>query len=225
MRSFKPVFGLAFAGVVAIASGAYAQTPAAAPAATPAATFGPALAPPVIAVVDIQRILGESAAGRSIQSQLENERRKIRDQVSRLEDELKTGENDLKRKRSVMQPDEVNQQVQALQRKQAEAQHIVQDRQEAFQKGEAEALNVASDNIRALVQQYAAERRIGMVVRKEIVISMADKNMDVTDEIISRLNAKLPSVTVTIAPPGGAAEAAPQAQGPAAPAAKASAKK
>lgn len=228
MRSFKPVFGLALVGVIAIASGALAQTPAAAPGAAPAASFGPALAPPTVAVVDIQRVLAESAAGRSIQSQLDTERRKIRDQVSRLEDELKTGENDLKRKRSVMQPDEVNEQVQALQRKQADAQRIVQDRQEAFSKGQSEAVNVVGDNMRDIVQQYAAERHIGMVLRKELVISMADKNMDITDEIISRLNAKLPTVTVTVAPPGGGGMAAPAAaQAPAAPApaAKASAKK
>jgi Skp family chaperone for outer membrane proteins len=199
-----------------MASSAIAQTPAAAPAAASAA-FGPALVAPTVAVVDIQRVLGESAAGRSIQSQLDTERRKIRDQVSRLEEDLKTSENDLKRKRSVMQPDEVNEQVQALQRKQAEAQRVVQDRQESFQKGESEAVNVVGDNMRDLVQQYAAERHIGMVLRKELVISMADKNMDITDEIISRLNAKLPSVTVTVTPPGGV-PAGPVATGTQAPA-------
>jgi len=222
MRSFKSVIGLAFLGAVAIASGAVAQTPAA-PAAG-AAPFGPALVAPTVAVVDIQRVLGESAAGRSIQSQLEAERRKIRDQVSHLEDELKAGENDLRRQRSVLQPDQVNEQMQALQQKQANAQRIVQDRQEAFTKGENEAVNVVGDNMRDIVQQYAAERHIGMVLRKELVISMADKNMDITDEIISRLNAKLPSVTVSVASVGAPATAeAPSTS--AAPAAKASSKK
>ena len=222
MRSFKSVIGLAFLGAVAIASGAVAQTPAA-PAAG-AAPFGPALVAPTVAVVDIQRVLGESAAGRSIQSQLEAERRKIRDQVSHLEDELKAGENDLRRQRSVLQPDQVSEQMQALQQKQANAQRIVQDRQEAFTKGENEAVNVVGDNMRDIVQQYAAERHIGMVLRKELVISMADKNMDITDEIISRLNAKLPSVTVSVASVGAPATAeAPSTS--AAPAAKASSKK
>ena len=40
---------------------------------------------------------------------------------------------------------------------------------------------------------------------------MADKNMDITDDVIQRLNTKLPSVTVTIPSPNSAA-----AEGPAA---------
>jgi Skp family chaperone for outer membrane proteins len=80
MRSFKPLFAMAFAGLVALAPGAFAQTPAA----------SPALVAPTIALVDMQRVVGESAAGRSIQTQLEAERRRIRDQLAKLQDESKT---------------------------------------------------------------------------------------------------------------------------------------
>jgi Skp family chaperone for outer membrane proteins len=106
-----------------------------------------------------------------------------------------------------MAPDAQNQQIQALQAKQAEAQRIMQDRQEAFQKGQNDAVNVVGDNMKDIVQQLAAERHIGMVLRKELVISMFDKNMDITDEVIQRLNTKLPSVTVTIPAPGTMAAA------------------
>ena len=121
MRYPKSILGLAFAGAVAVVPAAMAQTPAAAPAPG-------ALTPPTVAVVDMQRVLLESAAGRSIQSQLEGERRKIRDQVSKLDEELKATENEIKRQRSVMAPDAVNEQVQAFQRKQADAQRVVQER-------------------------------------------------------------------------------------------------
>ena len=145
---------------------------------------------------------------RSIQTQLDGERRKIRDQVTKLDEEIKAAENDFKRQRAVMAPDAQNQQIQALQAKQADAQRIVQDRQEAFQKGQNDAVTVVSDNMRDIVQQIAAERRIGMVLRREIVLSMSDKNMDITDDVIQRLNTKLPSVTVTVPAPGAVAAAA-----------------
>ena len=173
--------------------------------------------------VDMQRVLVESAARKSIQSQLETERRKIRDQITRMDDELKSQTNQFIRTRSVMAPEAASEQQQALQRKQADAQRVVQERQEAFQKGEGDAVNVVSDNMRDIVQQIAAERHIGMVVRKELVISMADKNMDITDDVVQRLNTKLPSVTVTIpvagAAPAASAESAP-APAPAAPPSK-----
>ncbi|HTJ62802.1 MAG TPA: OmpH family outer membrane protein [Alphaproteobacteria bacterium] len=224
MRYPMSVLGLAFAGAIAVVPAALAQTPAAAPAVTPGV-----LAPPTVAVVDMQKVLLESAAGRSIQSQLEGERRKIRDQVAKLDDELKATENEIKRQRSVMAPDAVNEQVQGFQRKQADAQRVVQERQEAFTKGQNDAVNVVGDNMRDIVQQLAAERHIGLIVRKEVVLSMADKNMDITDDVIQRLNTKLPTVTVTIPAPGtmAAQPAAPAATAPAAksaPAPKASKK-
>jgi Skp family chaperone for outer membrane proteins len=213
MRSFKSFLGLTLLGVVAVASPGFAQTPAAAPA-----VVGPALVAPTVAVVDMQRVLRESAAGRSIQSQLDAESRKFRDQVTRLEDDLKNGENELRRQRSVLSPDAVNEQAQALQRKQADAQRMVQERQEALQKGQNDAVNVVGDNMRDIVQQLAGERRIGMVLRKELVITMSDKNMDITDDVIQRLNTKLPSVTVTIPAPGATAAAAAQPDSAPAPA-------
>jgi Skp family chaperone for outer membrane proteins len=204
------MFGLALLGVMAVASGGQAQVPAAAP------VVGPALVAPTIAVVDMQRVVLESAAGKTIQTQLDAERRKIRDQLAKLQDELKSGENELKRQRSVLQQDAFNEQVQAFQRKEADAQRIQQDRQEAFTKGQNDAVNVVLDNMKDVVQQLANERRIGLVLRKEVAITMSDKNMDITDDVIQRLNTKLPSVTVTVAAEGAVASApAPASAGPA----------
>lgn len=222
MRRDRFVFGLALLGALSALPAAMAQTPAAAPAAAAPAAAGPALVPPTVAVVDMQRILVESAAGKSIQSQLETERRKIRDQIQRMDEELKNAQNSFLRQRSVMSPEAANEQQQGLQRKQADAQRVVQGLQESFQRGEGDAVNVVGDNMRDIVQQLATERRIGLVVNKQAVISMADKNMDITDDVIQRLNTKLPTVTVTIPAPGSSGQAAAPAAA-AAPAEKAAA--
>ena len=208
MRNFTTLLGLALFGAVAVSSAAsLAQTPAAAPAAAV-----PALTAPTVAVVDMQRVIAESQAGKSIQTQLDAERRKIRDQVTKLEEELKVADGEYRRQHSVLSPDAQQEQAQALQRKQQEGQRYLQDRQEAFQKGESDALNVVSDNMRDIVQQLSSERHVGLVLRKEIVLSLADKNMDITDDVIQRLNTKLPSVTVNIPAPGTMGQA-PQAEG------------
>jgi Skp family chaperone for outer membrane proteins len=224
MRRNSFIFGVALFGALAALPSAFAQTPAAAPAAAPVLA-GPPLTPPTVAVVDMQRVLVESAAGKSIQSQLDTERRKIRDQITRMQDELKAAQNQFLRQRSVLSPENASEQQQQLQRKEADAQRTLQERQEAFQKGESDAVNVVSDNMRDIVQQIAGERHIGLVVRKEVVISMADKNMDITDDVVGRLNTKLPSVTVTIPAPGSTPAAAAEAGPVATPAAPPSKKK
>ena len=221
MRRNSFVFGVALIGALTVLPSAFAQTPA---AAAPAVA-GPPLTPPTVAVVDMQRVLVESAAGKSIQSQLDTERHKIRDQITRMQEELKAAQNQFLRQRSVLSPENASEQQQQLQRKEADAQRTLQDRQEAFQKGESDAVNVVGDNMRDIVQQIAAERHIGMVLNKQTVISMADKNMDLTDDVVQRLNTKLPTVTVTVPAPGAvSAQAAPAAEAPA-PAAAPPAKK
>ena len=213
MQNLRTFFTAALVGAVGFSTIAAAQTPAA------------ALTPPTVAVVDQQRVLVESAAGRSIQAQLEVESRKFRDQYTRLEDELKTAENDIVRQRSVMSPEAMNEKQQELQRKRAEDQRIIQERQEALSKGQKDAVDVVGDNMRDIIQQISGERHIGMVLNKGVVLSMADKNMDITDDVVQRLNTKLPSVAVTVAPPGSVAAPASKAATPAPAAAKAPAKK
>jgi len=195
--------GLALVGAFAFAPSSRAQVPVA-----PA----PAAVSPTIALVDMQRIAVESAAGRSMQAQLDVERRKLRDQATKLQDEINNSENEVKRQRTILQPDALNELVQALQRKAADAQRLMQDRQEALAKAQNDAGNVVVDNMREVVQQLAAERHIGLVLRKEIVLAVSDKNMDITDEVIQRLNVKLPAVQVTVE----AANTAPAAAAPAA---------
>jgi hypothetical protein len=108
-----------------------------------------------------------------------------------------------------------------------EDEHIVQERQEALSKAQKDAIDVVGDNIKDIVQQLAAERHIGMVLGRNAVLSMADKNTDITDDVVQRLNTKLPAVTVTVAAPGAtpAASAAPKTTAAPAAAAKAPAKK
>jgi Skp family chaperone for outer membrane proteins len=211
MFSVKSVLGVALLSAAVLQPVARAQT--AAPAPVPLA--GPALTPPTIALVDMARVVHESSAGKSIDTQLQAEARKIRDQVTRLEEELRNAENEFKRQRSVIAPEAANEQVQALERKQADANRVVQERKEALSKAQDDAYQVVFDNLRDLAQQLAAERRIGLVLRKEAAVTLADKNMDITDDLIQRLNTKLPSVTVTVAAESGAqAQAQVPAQAP-----------
>jgi outer membrane protein len=206
---------LAFVGATAMcvglcASASFAQTPAA-----PA----PVGAPPTVGLVDMQRVAVESAAGKSMQAQVDVERRKLRDQAQKYQEEINTKENEVKRQRSILQQDALNELIQGVQRSAADAQRIMQERQEALAKAQNDAGNVILDNMRDIVQQVAAERHIGLVLRKEIVLSVADKNMDITDDVIQRLNVKLPSVTVTVENAGSGASAPTAPTKPVAPAA------
>src|SRR5689334_12240506 len=124
---------LATALAVAVQAGA-----AAAPAAQqPAAQQLPA---PVIAVVDVQRILRESDAAKGVQKQLEAQRQTYLKEIGSQEKDLRDAEQDLERQRGVLSADAMAQKRQDLERRFAEVQQNVDQRKRILEQANNEAL-------------------------------------------------------------------------------------
>jgi outer membrane protein len=105
MRSFPTILGLALVGAIVSAGNGLAQNAPAAPPAAPAVAAGPVLTAPTVALVDIQRVVADSAAGKNMLSQLDTERKKIREQLAKLDEDFKNQENELRRQRSILSRD------------------------------------------------------------------------------------------------------------------------
>ncbi|MCC7045724.1 MAG: OmpH family outer membrane protein, partial [Alphaproteobacteria bacterium] len=81
--------------------------PAATPAAAPAAPKQPAgpLPSPVIAVVDVDKIRENASAAKSVRDQLVKQQSAYQDEIAKTENELRNGEQDLNKQRTVLSPE------------------------------------------------------------------------------------------------------------------------
>jgi Skp family chaperone for outer membrane proteins len=154
-----------------------------------------ALPPAVAAVVDHQRILRDSKAAKSIQQQIEVRRKLYLDQLAKEEQRLNEVGKDLARQRGVLEAEafaakrkEYEEAVQALQRASNERRRQLD-----------EALGAANAQVRQalkeIVDELAETRGFNLVLPASAVLLYSPR-IDITDEVMARLDRKLPSVKV-----------------------------
>ncbi|MBI1273909.1 MAG: hypothetical protein GC131_07480 [Alphaproteobacteria bacterium] len=170
-----------------------------APLARAEAAKAAAMPPAVVAIVDVQRILQESLAAKDVQQQLEAQRAKFQQQISEEEKRLATAENTLKRDREKLTDDAYAVREQQLRRQFLEVERDVQSRRRALDQGFNESMGAVRTSLLSIVPKLAAERGANLVVLKQQALWFDDR-LDITDEVLNRLNTKLKTVPVMIKP-------------------------
>jgi len=151
----------------------------------------------VVAVVDVQFILQEAAASRSIQKQLEVQRETYQNEISKQEDRLRAVEQELNRQRSVLSPDEFAQKRREFEQQVADVQRTVQARKRVLDQAFNESMTKVRDTVLQIVTEVAGEQKATLVLAKQQVV-LAEKSLDLTSAVLERVNRKLPTVPVTV---------------------------
>ncbi len=152
---------------------------------------------PVVAIVDIQLVMQNSEAAKGIRTQIEKVRTSYQQTVHGKEEELRKLDQDLEQQRSILAPDAYQQRQRDFQQKVADAQKDVQDRRQKLETAFGKAMQQVQDAVVQIVDQIAKEQAITLVLPKASVIHSAD-DMDITQEVLKRLNSRLPTVSVAI---------------------------
>jgi outer membrane protein len=151
----------------------------------------------VVAVVDVQFILQEAAASKSIQKQLEAQRETYQSEISKQEDRLRGAEQEMNRQRSIVSPDEFAQQRREFEQQVADVQRTVQARKRVLDQAFNESMTKVRDAVLQTVTEVAGEQKATLVLAKQQVV-LAEKSLDLTATVLERVNKKLPSVPVTV---------------------------
>ena len=155
----------------------------------------PALADSAIGVVNIQRIMKDSKAATDVRNQLQAKQKAFQADLDSKEKALHAEDQSLAKQRSTTDKDAFAAKVKAFQTKAAEAQKEVQTKKAQLDKAFNGALEQIQSSVTDITKQIATEKKLGMVVTSNQVI-YADPALDVTDEVLKSLDAKLPSVKV-----------------------------
>jgi Skp family chaperone for outer membrane proteins len=150
-------------------------------------------------IIDVQRILQESLAAKSAQQQLESQRAKFQTEIASEEDELRKAEDELTKSRDTLASDVYADREQQLRQRFLVVERHVQARRKALDQAFTDAMNKVRDGLQDVVGALAHERHLSLVLVKQQAL-WSDKSLDVTDEVLARLNKSLPSVSVTVSP-------------------------
>lgn len=153
----------------------------------------------VIAIIDVQRILQESDAAKSVQHQLEAQRAKFQSEIAGEETGLRKTEEDLAKAHDNVTAEVYTDREQKLRQRFLMVERHVQARRRALDQALTESMDVVRKAVLKIVADTARAHGANLVVVKQQTL-WSDAKIDITDDVLSRLNKALPEVTVQIKP-------------------------
>lgn len=155
--------------------------------------------PCVVAIVDVQRLLQEATAAKSVQQQLENRRAGFQTEVAAEEAELRKAEQKLAHMRETAKAQEYAEEEQKLRQRFLDVERRVQARRKALDQAFTDSMNAVKEGIVNVVSAVAKERGVNLAIVKQQVI-WNDGAIDITNEVLARFNKAMPNLQVKIVP-------------------------
>jgi Skp family chaperone for outer membrane proteins len=166
----------------------------------PAGASAQALAPPVIAVVDIQRVQTQCNACRTALTQLESQLAGLRTLQTTLEAPLRTENTALQaagRALNGRAPDAALQaRAAAFEAKTRDAQRQLAAREEGFQRNRAYVLQQINAKLEPAIVAVSTRRGATLMLDSSTVLRVAPA-LNVTADVLAALNASLTSIATT----------------------------
>jgi Skp family chaperone for outer membrane proteins len=153
------------------------------------------LPPTVAAVIDYQRILREAAAARSIRGQIEVRRKAYQEEISKEEQRLHEADKEFAKQRSLLTAEAFTEKRREFEQDVAEVQRLVQERRRELDNVAAVALNQVKEALIEVVTSIADERGFNLVLPSSEVLFFA-RRIDLTEEVLAKLDSRLPDVRV-----------------------------
>jgi len=150
----------------------------------------------VIVVADVQRLLKESLAGVSLETQLSELRAKLADGVAEREQALRQKEQELQDQMSVLAPEVFTERRRAFEEEVVAFQQEVRSKQRSLDEVYGEGLNQIRMAIIEILQQMVDERGYDLILPQAQVL-VGSRDFDITDDVLEELNKRIPSVTIT----------------------------
>jgi Skp family chaperone for outer membrane proteins len=150
-----------------------------------------------IAVIDMQKILNESVAYQGVVEQFENIRRKHRNKMTKLEDEIRDSENNLFKQKNIISKESYAEKVQELSKRINEIKAQKNNDVKRFEVSFEKATNKIQKALIDVLSSIASNMNLDLVMAKSQVL-LVGNNIDLTDIAVKELNKVLPKVKLDL---------------------------
>jgi Skp family chaperone for outer membrane proteins len=160
---------------------------------------------PVVAVIDFQHVVKESAAGKSVRSQVDEHQAAFQAEIKPLQHELETIRAELGNRVSGIGEAEYATKRNEIRERVNELQRIIQERKRELDDMFNDGMRQVDLALVEVLKQLAQERGINLILnagRGRGLVLFAENQIVITEEALERLNARLPKVELTKAESG-----------------------
>ena len=158
----------------------------------------PAVTAPIL-VVDMKRLLDESKASVSVQKQIESRRSAFQSEIADKEKNIREDEQALLQSRSKTTEADYAEKENQLRQKFRDVEKYVQERRQLLEQATTASMGRVRSALLGIVTDIAKKRGAHAVLVKQQVM-WSESALDITDQVLERLNKELPDVPVAIEP-------------------------
>jgi outer membrane protein len=144
-----------------------------------------------IGLVDMQRAIQETSAGKKAKAELESDFNKKKKELEKKEAEIKKLGEDLEKKALVLSDDVKAKKQQEVQGEMRKYQEAVQKSQMEIQKHERDLTQPIITKIRSIIEDISKKENYALVLEKsEQLVLFSVKEIDLTDRVIKEFDSK-----------------------------------
>lgn len=148
-----------------------------------------------VAVVNIQQVMKDSTAAKSVREQLEAKQKSFQAEITKKEESLQKEDQELAKQQKVLSKEAFADKAKAFRAKATEVQKEVQSKKALLDSAFEKSLSDIQKAVNEVIAEMAKEKGFKLAVPTSQIL-YSDSDMDISAEVLSRLNKKLPKVDV-----------------------------
>ncbi len=148
-----------------------------------------------VMIVDVQRVLRDSAAAKSVVEQVEVQRTAYEQQLEQRKQALKVEEDELRRQQAILSGEAMEQRRRKLERDYADLRRDAEQRRNLLNTAFNSGMRQVREAMARAVTEVMQEKGATLTLPRSAVLVFNDK-LNVTESVVARLNEAMPQVTV-----------------------------
>ncbi len=148
-----------------------------------------------IVYLNVDKIMQDSAAGKSIKKQLKKKKEANVAKFKKIEEDIKKKEKDIISKKNILSQDEFKKKMVSLRKDIVSYQ---KERNKIFNEINKSRINASTKLIKKLtpiLEEYSKKNSISLIIQKKNIV-IGKKNIDITPEIFDIVNKKIKDIKI-----------------------------
>lgn len=152
---------------------------------------------PVVAVVDVQKVLSEAEASKQAKQMIEARRATYEQELEKQKQQLQAGQEQLQKQRAVLAPAALEQKRRELEQRYNDVRRQTEERRALLQDAMNDAMNQLRKEMGVAIANVMKAKGVELTLPRSAVL-VFDNRLDVTGEVLAELNKRLPKINLTL---------------------------
>lgn len=137
-----------------------------------------------VAVVNMQKAIQATTAGKKAKTELEGDFEKKKKELQKKEADLKKMQEDIEKKKSVLSEEVLVKKQEEFREEMMKFQQVVNKNQTEIQKKEQELTQPILEKMKKTIDKMAKDKGYAMVLENNAMVLFVDASHDLTDEVV-----------------------------------------